>query len=110
MIDKFMSIEQQQMWIDAAIKLTELNLRSGSNDKLYEYILNQLTYVRDRLVDRSLPRDKLHEVNIGHLAIREFEGRDQEYSEALKRAYFIVDHMKRGLKIPLLDTNGNVMK
>ena len=110
MVNKFMSIEQQKLWIDAAVNLTQLKLRSGSNKELYEYILNQLVYIRDRLADKTLPRDKLPDINIGHLAVREFEGADQEYSEALKRAYFIVHYMKSGLKVPSLDKNGNIIK
>lgn len=110
MVDKFMSIEQQQLWLDAAVNLTQLRLRNGSDKELYEYILSQLAYIRDRLTDKALPRDKLSDINIGHLAVREFEDTDQEYSEALKRAYFIVHYMKSGLKVPLLDKNGNVIK
>lgn len=110
MADKFMSIEQQQLWIDAAVNLTQLKLRNSSSKELYEYILNQLMYIRERLEDRTLSRDKLADINIGHLAVREFEDSDQEYSESLKRAYFIVHHMKIGLKVPLLDENGNVIK
>ena len=108
MASRFMTIEQQQLWIEAAINLTSIRISNGGNKELYNYIQNQLDYINSCLNDKSYPRDKLSDINIGQLAVREFEGVDDEFAQALKRVYFITHYMMEGLKVPLLDDNGNI--
>lgn len=105
-----MSNIEQLHCVKVAIDLTNQRLSKGANKELYEYILNQLNYIDECINDKSVERDKLAEVNIGQLAVREFEPVDSEYSEALKKAYFIVHYMKSGLKVPSLDEHGNIIK
>lgn len=109
--NRFMSNEQQQSWVDAALELTNTRLNSDSkNTALYKYILKQLDYINNCLKDKAFSREKLSDINLGKLAVKEFESVDAEYSGVLKKAYFIVHHMKEGKKVPLLDEDGNIVK
>ncbi|MGF1731255.1 immunity protein Tsi6 family protein [Photobacterium kasasachensis] len=111
MANRFMTLNQQQLWINTAIDLTRERLGSDSqNSDLYNYILNQLEYIGECIRDKSLSRERLSDVNVGQLAVREFESIDREYSNSLKKVYFIVHYMKEGNKVPLLDESGNIVK
>jgi hypothetical protein len=104
-------MEQQKQCIASAVKLTEERMGSDSaKNSLYEYIHNQLTYISSCLEDKSYSREKLADVNLGRLSVREFEGKDDEYADLLKRAFFIVHYIRKGTRVPLLDKDGNIVK
>jgi len=106
-----MTLAEQENSLSLAIDATNQRIESApSESSIYEYILNQLIYIQSCLLDKSEDREKLHDVNIGALAVREFDGVDDQYSLLLKKVFFIVSYMQRGLKVPSLDEQGNIRK
>lgn len=107
----FMTLAEQEDLVSIAIDETNQRIKSTLVDgKIYEYILNQLIYIQSCIRDKSKDRSELHNVNIGALAVREFDGVDESYSVVLQNVFFIVSYMKRGLKVPVLDEQGNIRK
>lgn len=107
--EEYMSQKDKENLISYAIDATRSRRRAEKGSvSIFEYIENQLLYVQNCIVDKSTDRSRLHNVNIGMLAIREFEGVDDSYSLALKKAFFVVSYMKRGLKVPAIDELGNI--
>ena len=110
MTNSFMTLAEQESLLSLTVDATNQRKKSTPESDIYEYILNQLTYIQSCLSNRSEDRSKLHEVNLGRIAVRDFEGIDEEYSVLLKKVFFIVHHMRNGLKVPLLDEQGNIRK
>ena len=104
--NNYMSTEEQLKYVSKTIDIT--NKRKKSDDDIYSFILNQLFYIKSCLLDKNIDRIRLKNVNIGTLAVREFDD-DLEYSKLLKRVYFIVYYIQDGLKVPRLDDNGNIV-
>ncbi|HGE6030307.1 TPA: immunity protein Tsi6 family protein [Vibrio cholerae] len=106
---KVMTNEKKLLWVSEAKSLTENRIeKDPSRLNLYKVIFNQLEYVEKCIAGEVKTKSKLQDVNLGQLAVVEFEGRDDIYSNKLKDVYFIVHYMKKGLKVPELDNDGNV--
>ena len=101
-----MSTKEQLQCINKTIELT--NNRKEKVDTIYDYISNQLDYIKACILDQNVDRTKLRDVNIGALAVREFYD-DIEYSDLLKRTYFIVYYIQDGKPVPKTDEKGNII-
>lgn len=107
MTTKFMTERQKLELISEALCFTNKHLSEGCRDaKVYELVSMQLMYIKECLLDTTVPRNRLHDVSLGHIAITKLDG-DVEYASLLKKVYFVVSYMKRGLKVPLFDEDGN---
>ncbi|WP_264408306.1 immunity protein Tsi6 family protein [Vibrio owensii] len=107
MTTKFMTEHQKLELISEALCFTNKRLsENGSDIKVYELVNMQLMYIKECLLDTTVSRNRLHDINLGHIAITKLDG-DVEYASLLKKVYFVVSYMKRGLKVPLLDEDGN---
>jgi len=110
MANKYMTVAEQINWIDVAITLTVKRINTTNDVDLYNMILCQLEYILSCLNDNGSSRGRLSDINIGQLAVREFEQNDEEYCDALKKSYFIVHYMMGGLKVPVIDNRGNIVR
>ena len=102
-----MSTEEQLKCVNEAIALT--NKRKANSNDIYHFILNQLTYIKSCISDKKINRNRLKQVNIGTIAVRELYD-DLEYSELLKHVYFIVYYIQEGKIVPKLDDSGNISR
>ena len=50
---------------------------------------------------RPSERNKLHEITVGHFAVRELDERDKEFIEALTRVQYVATQTARGLKLDM---------
>jgi hypothetical protein len=108
----FQSREDQLLCIDNAIDAARSRADKSINTKLsgmYSSLLNQLQYVKHCIEDAGIDRSRLHDISVGHIAIREFEESDPEFAATLKRAYFICYYKSQGLKVPCIDESGNII-
>lgn len=109
MATEFMTRDEQLHWVDVAKKMTGMREAESNEKGIYQNIALQLSYIAECIANRESTRDKLADVNIGQLSVQFFDGVDDAYSSQLKRVYFIVDHLRRGLKVPKIDETGNVI-
>ncbi|WP_339527287.1 immunity protein Tsi6 family protein [Pseudomonas sp. EA_35y_Pfl2_R111] len=92
-----------------ALRATDKRMNEKVDGEIYSFIRNQLEYIEKCVRDKNVDRSKLRDVSIGQLAVKEFESVDDEYSECLKRAYYVAYHIQGGLKVPRLDKKGNII-
>ena len=81
--------------------------------KMYDSIVQQLLFLRDLIEGKEKDKAKLWEMTFGMYAVKEFDNSDELFFERLSDAWFIVDQIRRGLKVRLpheVDTNYNKKK
>ena len=109
---KFQSREDQLLCIDNAIDEVRSRIDKFINTPLsgmYSSLFNQLQYIKQCIEDASIDRSRLHDISVGHIAIREFEENDPGFAATLKRAYFICYYKSQGLKVPCIDESGKII-
>lgn len=75
--------------IDKAMALTAERLREDSGYFVYQTARDELNAMRRSLDRTGVPDRELRErLTIGWLAVRELDGSDPEYEQALKRAVY----------------------
>jgi hypothetical protein len=68
---------------------------------LYNVAGNQVEYVRDVLTGKNKDKSKLHTLNLGAMAAKEFETTDEEFARHLSNVNYIASQMAQGLKVIL---------
>ena len=59
----------------------------------------QLEWLINFYEGRSAERNRLHELTFGHIAAREIEDSDPEFTDALNKAYYVASRTASGLKL-----------
>lgn len=65
----------------------------------YESFVVQLSFLKDFYEGKSNDHARLHELNLGLIAMREFEQADAEYTQALSILSHIASQKAKGLKV-----------
>ncbi|OUF39259.1 hypothetical protein AZZ64_001955 [Enterobacter cloacae] len=68
---------------------------------MYDSIVQQLLFLRDLIEGKEKDKAKLWEMTFGMYAVKEFDNSDELFFERLSDAWFIVDQIRRGLKVRL---------
>ncbi|HCR1837505.1 TPA: hypothetical protein ONB80_003895 [Enterobacter kobei] len=68
---------------------------------VYNVAENQVAYVRDLLAGKEKDKSKLHTLNLGAMAAKEFETTDEELARHLSNVNYIASQMADGLKVIL---------
>ena len=79
--------------------------------QMYDSTVQQLLFLRDLIEDKEKDKAKLWKMTFGMYAAKEFDNSDELFFERLSDAWFIVDQIRRGLKVRLpheVDTNYNI--
>ncbi|HDR2846394.1 TPA: hypothetical protein QCK30_004951 [Enterobacter sichuanensis] len=69
--------------------------------QMYDSIVQQLLFLRDLIEGKEKDKAKLWKMTFGVYAVKEFENSDELFFERLSDAWFIVDQIRRGLKVRL---------
>jgi len=78
------------------------NLNSNSPLlQIYDSIVQQLLFLRDLIEGKEKDKAKLWKMTFGMYAAKEFDNSDELFFERLSDAWFIVDQIRRGLKVRL---------
>ena len=81
--------------------------------QMYDSIVQQLIFLRDLIEGKEKDKAKLWKMTFGMYAAKEFDNSDELFFERLSDAWFIVDQIRRGLKVRLpheVDANYNKKK
>ncbi|WP_313128385.1 immunity protein Tsi6 family protein [Pseudescherichia vulneris] len=88
-------------YINDAIHAVSLRISTNSEFPLYTLAEEQLEYIKNILIGAESDKSKLHTLNLGALATKEFETTDEELAGHLSNANYIASQMARGLKVIL---------
>ncbi|MBE4813460.1 hypothetical protein IM314_21830 [Enterobacter cloacae complex sp. P42RS] len=69
--------------------------------QMYDSIVQQLLFLWDLIEGKEKDKAKLWEMTFGMYAVKEFDNSDELLFERLSDAWFIVDQIRRGLKVRL---------
>ncbi|HCR1931241.1 TPA: hypothetical protein ONC54_000190, partial [Enterobacter roggenkampii] len=69
--------------------------------QMYDSIVQQLIFLRDLIEGKEKDKAKLWKMTFGMYAAKEFDNSDELFFERLSDAWFIVDQIRRGLKVRL---------
>ena len=69
--------------------------------QMYDSIVQQLLFLWDIIEGKEKDKAKLWEMTFGMYAVKEFDNSDELFFERLSDAWFIVDQIRRGLKVRL---------
>lgn len=69
--------------------------------QMYDSIVQQLLFLRDLIEGKEKDKAKLWKMTFGMYAAKEFDNSDELFFERLSDAWFIVDQIRRGLKVRL---------
>lgn len=69
--------------------------------QMYDSIVQQLLFLWDLIEGKEKDKAKLWEMKFGMYAVKEFDNSDELFFERLSDAWFIVDQIRRGLKVRL---------
>lgn len=107
-------------YVDRALTLAQKRYADVKNRdpqspllQMYDSIVQQLLFLRDLIEGKEKDRAKLWDMTFGMYAGKEFDHSDELFFEMLSDAWFIVDQIRRGLKVRLpheVDTNYNKKK
>lgn len=107
-------------YVDRALTLAQKRYADVKNRdpqspllQMYDSIVQQLFFLRDLIEGKEKDRAKLWDMTFGMYAGKEFDHSDELFFERLSEAWFIVDQIRRGLKVRLpheVDTNYNKKK
>ena len=79
--------------------------------QMYDSIVQQLIFLKAIITGQEKDKSKLWKMTFGMYAAKEFESSDELFFERLADAWFIVDQIRRGLKVRLPhEVNGNYNK
>jgi len=88
-------------YINDAIHIVNLRLSANSEFSLYLLVKDQLKYIKSILIGTESDKSKLHTLNLGALASKEFDTTDEELAGHLSNANYIASQMARGVKVIL---------
>ena len=88
-------------YINDAIDAINHRLEQNPTFSLYIMAKNQLDYIRSILTGAEKDKSKLHTLNLGVLASKEFDTTDAELAQHLSNANYIASQMGQGLKVIL---------
>ncbi|MGU3486003.1 immunity protein Tsi6 family protein [Enterobacter bugandensis] len=88
-------------YINDAIDAINHRFEQNPTFSLYVMAKNQLDYIKSILIGVERDNGKLHTLNLGVLASKEFDTTDAELAEHLSNANYIASQMGQGLKIIL---------
>lgn len=88
-------------YIENALSVIQERLSTHPDFSLYIAAENQLIYVRNVLAGKEKDKSKLHALNLGAMASKEFETTDAELARHLSNVNYIASQMARGLKVIL---------
>lgn len=88
-------------YINDAIYVVSLRISTNSEFPLYTLAEEQLEYIKNILIGAEGNKSKLHTLNLGALASKEFETTDEELAGHLSNANYIASQMAQGLKVIL---------
>ncbi|MFH2246767.1 immunity protein Tsi6 family protein [Enterobacter sichuanensis] len=88
-------------YINDAIDAINHRLEQNPTFSLYIMAKNQLDYIRSILTGAEKDKSKLHTLNPGVLASKEFDTTDAELAQHLSNANYIASQMGQGLKVIL---------
>ena len=69
--------------------------------QMYDSIVQQLLFLLDLIEGKEKDKAKLWEMTFGMYAVKEFDNSDELFFDRLSDAWFIVDQIRRGLKVRL---------
>lgn len=69
--------------------------------QMYDSIVKQLIFLKGIITGQEKDKSKLWKMTFGMYAAKEFESSDEIFFERLTDAWFIVDQIRRGLKVRL---------
>jgi len=69
--------------------------------QMYDSAVQQLLFLRDLIEGKEKDKAKLWKMTFGMYAAKEFDNSDELFFERLSDAWFIVDQIRRGLKVRL---------
>ncbi|EOV3157812.1 MULTISPECIES: immunity protein Tsi6 family protein [Enterobacter cloacae complex] len=69
--------------------------------QMYDSAVQQLLFLRDLIEGKEKDKAKLWKMTFGMYASKEFDNSDELFFERLSDAWFIVDQIRRGLKVRL---------
>lgn len=70
-------------------------------DSTVQQTVQQLLFLRDLIEGKEKDKAKLWKMTFGMYAAKEFDNSDELFFERLSDAWFIVDQIRRGLKVRL---------
>lgn len=88
-------------YINDAIHAVSLRISSNLEFPLYTLAKEQLEYINGILIGTESDKSKLHTLNLGALASKEFDTTDEELARHLSNANYIASQMAQGLKVIL---------
>ncbi|MDA5606869.1 immunity protein Tsi6 family protein [Enterobacter sp. PI-10] len=88
-------------YINDAIDAINNRLEQNPTFSLYVMAKNQLDYIKSILTGAEKDKSKLHTLNLGVLASKEFDTTDAELAQHLSNANYIASQMGQGLKVIL---------
>lgn len=69
--------------------------------QMYDFTVQQLLFLQDLIEGKEKDKAKLWKMTFGMYAAKEFDNSDELFFERLSDAWFIVDQIRRGLKVRL---------
>lgn len=69
--------------------------------QMYDSTVQQLLFLRDLIEGKEKDKAKLWKMTFGMYAAKEFDNSDELFFERLSDAWFIVEQIRRGLKVRL---------
>lgn len=88
-------------YIENALDVIQERKSIHPSFSLYNVAEKQVTYVRDILTGNNKDKSKLHTLNLGAMAAKEFETTDEELARHLSNVNYIASQMAQGLKVIL---------
>ena len=95
-------------YVDRALTLAQKRYADVKNRdpqspllQMYDSIVQQLLFLRDLIEGKEKDKAKLWKMTFGMYAAKEFDNSDELFFERLSDAWFIVDQIRRGLKVRL---------
>lgn len=88
-------------YINDALDIINQRLEAKPDFSLYVMAKCQLDYIKLILIGTEKDKSKLHALNLGVLASKEFDTTDVELAQHLSNANYIASQMGQGLKIIL---------
>jgi hypothetical protein len=80
--------------VETALQECETLMRQNPSAGPFDYVAVQLRYLLNLLKEESNDKSRLKDINIGLIAIREFETRFPEFADRLMKIECIVEDLR----------------
>jgi hypothetical protein len=84
--------------VETASRLAKERVAACPTSEVYESIALQVEYVRALLLDPNASRDRLEDITMGILAVRELEPSDPEFARHIREVSWLAERMRLGLE------------